>query len=383
MYVRRLISAFALAVCFSLSVSAQEPVSFVRRVIDRFTSPSAKLDSAAIYQPAPRWTFALTGDLRTAGAHQEHRFNFYVAKDGSSVYEEVPAWISSSLAGNLSKGVGVQAGYGRLSMSLSKRFRGEGAEKLFSFDYLSAGAAVQVQFFNLSHPVEYNLVIGEKGHWAYYDANGVTDNPGKMRSLIVDAFYALNRRTFAYSAAYKGCIFQRRSSGSWIVGGKLILGEFEIDPSEEIPVLTVNHGRQTSTQVSLGGGYSYNFVPLHRQPYAERDKGLRNLTVNVTAMPMLTFLNQFASTAYGSDAGGKNNVPEKYSLSGYPKLNYVSRVGLGYSYDLFTVNLSASYDSFAYKGTTSLKYEGISGDGVETSGRFYRWTVALRLGKRF
>ena len=70
-------------------------------------------------------------------------------------------------------------------------------------------------------------------------------------------------------------------------------------------------------------------------------------------------------------------------MNGKLLVNYVARVGVSYSHDLFTVNLSASHDSFSYKGTTSILLFGVDQNGIKTAGNFSRWTVALRLGKRF
>jgi hypothetical protein len=279
--------------------------------------------------------------------------------------------------------MGIQAGYGNLSLALSKKIQGKGKDDFFSFDYLSAGFAVQMQYFNLTQPVTYNYTIGEEGHWAYSEQLGTTENPGNLRTFIVDAFYAFNRRTFAYSAAYKGNLFQRRSAGSWLFGSKLILIDYGIDPSEPIAGWAGQQSRQTSAQVSFGGGYSYNLVPLHRQPTGDRDKGLRNLTVNATFLPMVTLFNQFTSRAFQPDENGTYTEFHKSVMNGKLLINYVARAGISWSYDLFTANLSASMDSFSYKGKSQMSVDGMIADNVSTSGRFARYTVALRLGLRF
>ncbi|MBR3285099.1 MAG: hypothetical protein IKI70_02340, partial [Bacteroidales bacterium] len=132
---------------------------------------------------------------------------------------------------------------------------------------------------------------------------------------------------------------------------KIIMGEYKIDPAEKLSELTGLQARQTSAQVSFGGGYSYNFVPFHRQPYAEREKGLRNLTINLTFLPMFTFFNQFTNTSYGlTEEGTGLEVKEKTVMNGKLLVNYVARAGISYSYDLFTANLYVSNDSFSYKG---------------------------------
>ena len=381
----RYIPLLALLLAVPFSSVAQDKSPFVHRVLDRLLAPSMELDPAAVYQPEPRWTFALTGDFRQAGVSQEQELILAEAvldENDELIVSEFPATAVLRLQGAVDNGVGIQAGYGNLGLSLSKTFHGEGTDKTFSFDYQSAGYALQVQFFNLSKPVEYTLSFdGPSGPFPSKMA-GFTAEPGRMRALIVDAFYSFNRRTFAYSAAYKGNVFQRRSAGSWMFGTKLSLGDFNIDPDDIIVGLSAGYSKQTSAQISFGGGYSYNFVPLHRQPTGDREKGLRNLTFNVTAIPMVTIFNQFTSTAYDTGNGGYTPV-RKSKMNGNLMVNYVYRVGVAFTRDLYTFNLSANSDSYSYEGISTIPSNEIKTPGIKTSGTFMRWTVGLRVGKRF
>lgn len=382
----RIIPLLALLLAATFQSFAQDNPSFVRRTFDRLLAPSVELDPEAVYQPAARWTFALTGDLRHAGMSQTYSFTVATAKldsEGNMIITEYPASLSSSLEGGMIESVGFQAGLGGLSLSLSKKFRGDGSNNTMSFDYMAAGYAFQLQYFKLSDPVRYDFVMGEPDDIRYNHQTGYTMNPGRMRALILDAFYAFNRRTFAYSAAYKSSVIQRRSAGSWMFGSKLILGDFLLDPSEDISFWIGGQALHTSAQVSVGAGYSYNLVPYHRQPHGDREEGLRNFTVNVTLLPMVTMFNQFSSTEYKLVESGEYVPGEKRVMNGNLLVNYVARAGASYTRDLFTVNLSASYDSYAYTGSTRYPYEGVIERNVDTSGDFRRWIVSLRLCRRF
>ena len=384
------LSRLTLAVLAAFSIlcpaHAQGQKSPARRTLNRILGPSRALDRNAVYVPAPRWTFALTGDLRQATFSQTQDFVLPSAKLGSDeqlIVEYTPIKLSVNVRGKVGTGIGLQVGYGDLCLSLSKNLGGEGTDNAYSFDYQSAGGALQAQFFSHSDLVHYHQTISEEGHWAYWEDDDITENPGQIRSFLLDAFYAFNRRTFAYSAAYRGNLFQKRSAGSWMFGSKVILGEYRIDPEEEVAQWVNGQARQTTAQVSLGGGYSYNLVPFHRQPYAERDKGLRNLTINLTFLPMVTFFNQFTSTAYHDREGDVYTHIDKDVRNGRLQVNYVARIGIGYSYNLFSVNLSASNNDYSYQGISSLTYGGFLSDNVETKGSFFRWTTTLRLGMRF
>ena len=382
----RSIPLLALLLAVPFSSVAQDKSPFVHRVLDRLLAPSMELDPAAVYQPEPRWTFALTGDFRQAGISQEQGLTLaeaVIGDDGEILIDEYPATADLRLQGAVENGVGVQVGYGNLGLSLSKTFHGQGTNRTYSFDYQSAGYALQVQFFNLSKPVEYKLTFdGPSGPFPS-DLSGFTEEPGRMRALIVDAFYSFNRRTFAFSAAYKGNVVQRRNAGSWMFGTKLSLGDFNLDPSEEIVMMSSGYSMQTSAQISFGGGYSYNFVPLHRQPTGEREKGLRNLTFNLTAIPMVTIFNQFTSTSYILKPG-EGYVPiRKSKMNGNLMVNYVYRVGVAYTHELYTFNLSANSDSYSYEGVATIPFAETPSKGVKTSGTFLRWVVGLRVSKRF
>jgi hypothetical protein len=107
------------------------------------------------------------------------------------------------------------------------------------------------------------------------------------------------------------------------------------------------------------------------------------LTINATVLPMVTLFNKFTSKAFHQEEDGKYSEFHKSVMNGKLLVNYVARVGIGWSYNLFTANLSASMDSFSYKGNSEMSVEGLIADNVATSGRFARYTVALRLGMRF
>ena len=166
-------------------------------------------------------------------------------------------------------------------------------------------------------------------------------------------------------------------------GSKLILGNYGIDPSEPIAGWAGQQSLQTSAQVAFGGGYSFNLVPYHRQPTGDRDKGLRNVTINATFLPMVTLFNQFTSKAFRQGEDGKYHEFHKSVMNGKLLVNYVARVGIGWSYDLFTANLSVSMDSFSYKGNSEMSVGDFIADKVATSGQVARYSLALRLGKRF
>ena len=339
-----------------------------------------ELDPSAVYQPAPRWSVAVSGELHQAGITQENTVDFiytYDEEDGGGTFN-MQAFTATKLQSGLDKGIGLQVGYGNLSLGWNQRIGGDGSNsnKAFSFDYLAPGYALQLQYFDIRRPVDYEMRILMGNEWDDIEDSGQTANPGRLTSFIADAFYAFNRRTFAYSAVYKGNVVQRRSAGSWLFGVKYLQGLIEYDPDDFISDMWFGMTRQDTRQVSFGGGFSYNLVPFHRQP-GDDGKGLRNLTINVTAIPMVTLFNQFSSTM-------RNDLLEeetKNVINGKMRMNYVLKAGAIYSWDRLFVGVSGSYDSYSYLGSTSVPYEDF--DQVHSSGHFSRWSASLKLCVKF
>ena len=382
----RQITAVILLALTSFQAVSQEKSSLWDKAVRLISAHSRELDPEAVFQPAPHWNVAVSGDLRQAGTSQRHDFTIAYAvldDEGNMIVNETDAYILSKLQGNMDKSVGFQVGYGNLSLGWNQKVGGnrEYINRSFSFDFLGAGYAVQLQYLDFEQPVEYEIRTGKKEGWDYENVSGRTDNPGRMKAFIADAFYAFNRRTFAYSAVYKGNMIQKRSSGTWMFGTKFIGGMVENDPDETISISTGGMYKNTTRQVSFGGGFSYNFVPFHRQP-GEDLKGLRNLTVNVTAIPMVTLFNQFSSIRH-DQTGDYGSDDMKVVMNGNLLINYVARAGVIYSWERYFTCLSASYDSYSYSGKSSIPFQGGYYDKVKSSGHFERWSVGLKFCVKF
>jgi hypothetical protein len=98
---------------------------------------------------------------------------------------------------------------------------------------------------------------------------------------------------------------------------------------------------------------------------------------------MVTLFNQFTSTAYNDLVDGVYTQVDKDVRNGKLQVNYVARIGIGYTYNLFSINLSASNNDYSYRGISSITYGGYVSNNVKTEGSYFRWTTSLRLGMRF
>lgn len=378
---------FMLVCC--LPAHSQRQDSFWGKIVNLISAPSMELDTGAVYQPAPRWNIAVSGALNQVGTTMDNKTEYiYTFEDdveGGS--ELLDASSSFKLLGGVDKIVGLQVGYGNLSLGWNRIVGGDrtSVNTSFSFDYLAPGYALQLQYYDFRRPVDYELKIALGHDWGYHEESGKTEKPGRMTTFIADAFYAFNRRTFAYSAVYNGNVIQRRSAGTWMFGLKYIQGLVEFDPDDILSDLWFGMYRQDTRQVSFGGGFSYNLVPFHRQPGAD-GKGLRNLTFNVTAIPMVTLFNQFSSTMRREMEEG-DPVLVKNVINGKLHVNYVFKAGAIYSWDRFFVGVSGGYDRYNYRGSTAVPEDfsddDVQFENIQSSGRFSRWNATLKLGVKF
>ncbi len=386
---RVVLTILLLLPAFCFPAYSQRPDSFWGKIVNKISAPSMELNPSAVYQPAQSWSIAVSGEMHRAGITQDNQFNCiytYDEEDGGGT-KDLQAFTWTKLQGGVDKVIGLQVGYGNLSLGLNRRIGvdKENTNTSFSFDYLTPGYAVQLQYFNFRRHADYEMKAS-LGDMDLLEGSGKTNKPGRMTTFIADAFYAFNRHSFAYSAVYKGNVVQRRSSGSWLFGVKYLQGLVEYDP-DDVCISDVLFGlfRQNTRQASFGGGFSYNLVPFHRQP-GDDGKGLRNLTLNLTAIPMVTIFNQFTSTMKNDLLEG-DPVWTKNVINGKMHANYVLKAGAIYSWDRFFIGIAGSYDSYNYQGSTDIPAimsdENFDFDKIYSSGSFFRWSASLKLCVKF
>ena len=210
-------------------------------------------------------------------------------------------------------------------------------------------------------------------HYWGYDEDGPEDeqldnvntwDDIKVKSAIFDAFYLLNGRRFSYAAAYDQSMNQIRSAGSLMVGVKWF--QTSIDYSKPLNGLLIQFlgdvGRFKIHKGSIGVGYAYNWVPM------------RNLLVNVMAMPMLTVYNRTKLYYYESNYDifmeegdvsptGKKPVPDDTSWTeditlnesgteikyGRPSLSLDARASITYQFSRFFLCVSGQYNRYNNK----------------------------------
>jgi len=203
---------------------------------------------------------------------------------------------------------------------------------------------------------------------------------GQMRNLTLDGCYAFNRKRFVYSAAYGGRALQRRSAGSFLVALKYTQGDFSLDPEDDIRLHLNNLQRYSFLQVSAGGGYSFNWVLLHRNPTNSSSvAGLRNLTVNGTAMCHLSLYNHVHTE---QETAGR---VDKVRFKGQPAIFPALQGGLCYTMGRCSFLASVEYNRLGFQGAET----EVSSDNnafrtnVRTKGVFDDFTAQGKFRVRF
>lgn len=76
------------------------------------------------------------------------------------------------------------------------------------------------------------------------------------QSLAANFYYAFNGKRFSFPAAFTQSYIQRRSAGSWLVGGAIQWRLTGINPTEDTPLAKSS---LKTFNIAIGGGYAHNF----------------------------------------------------------------------------------------------------------------------------
>lgn len=377
---RKYIILFALF-CVTASAAAQEKSDLweqAKRYLKESTAKKKSLDPAYTLQPELKWTASVgaTGIRMGADLHSDIT---QTDLSGDSP-QTTRATLETGMKKRLYKKLGGGLSYGGLGFSFGFEVGKVSPKRNTYFNLSTTGSyyGARIQYYKTHEYVEGTLDIDTED---FIPIALTSDNPCQVRDLTIDGFYAFNRKKFVYTATYGGRIVQRRSAGSWMVAAKYLQGDFSFDKNDAVLITLLNGlNRYSTMQALVGGGYSYNWVVLHRDPRDQKTwKGLQNLTLNVTALPMVSLFNDIR-TEQGS---GRTLKQMKYvgQLAFSPTL----RAGLCFAWDRYYVNVYAGYNRFGFHGADTLIEEdnGRLRTNVSTRGTFYDLTAKVQLNVRF
>jgi hypothetical protein len=207
-----------------------------------------------------------------------------------------------------------------------------------------------------------------------------------MQCLYVDGYYVFNHKRFAYPAAYKAGLVQRRTSGSWMVTARYMHGKLYNSPAAALESFNFVDGLYT-IQASLGGGYSANFVCWHRDPTDLRDKGLRNITINLTALPVITAVNYLKIKNYEYNENAEKVGEAVSKAFCYPMPNFVGGAAVAITLDRFFISTQFVYNCFYFRSSDAFRSGNLQiqsqVDDLSFRGSFHNWTAKLLFTYKF
>lgn len=207
-------------------------------------------------------------------------------------------------------------------------------------------------------------------------------NPIRVRTLTLDGYYMFNTKRFSYSAAYDQTVIQKHSAGSLMAGANYYHSSiaYNNDKNADFIMFMDDIGVIKQSQLNLGAGYTYNFVPC------------KGLLINAMLMPMVSVINRVKVWRYYSGLRDlfyeqkqipsqdmdKEKLDELYEIrfvgtesqNSSMRLDFNARLSLTYNFGNWFMNAYGQYCSYRYHHE-------------ETHGRLKEWYVNASIGMRF
>ncbi len=335
-------------------------------------------DSTYIYQRPARFQVSLDGSLQhvSVDLRSDFAMTCYERDDEGNITAtaEVPSTVSSSLSENINGGLGMGFAFGKLGLGfgLITWPANAATTSAANIGYQGHKWGIGLKYYGISQYVSNTLTVGSDSSQWYSQREFLSNNPCTVRRLAVDAYWSISRNRFAYTAAYKCDMVQRRSAGSMLICAGLVFSGLEHELGDVMFSLSRFNG-YTSFQSSVGAGYSHNFVFKHRDPVGPGSKGLFNLTLNLTIMPMIIYANNINATLV--DGG------DKVKITGDPAPNINGSAALGCSVGRWFFALQfrhnmAYFNSAEPMSASELGLEGGDVDNVRVSGLMQDWRLS-------
>ena len=321
--------------------------------IKEFVDSSAVsgLDRRYVGQPVRPWSAELRSDINNADLHM-------TAADRD--LNDGTVWRAVTHSGP-TVSIGAWAGYRGYGFGLSRAIIGADSKTLsFGATGGSYGVNLRINRYRSGQPE-----ISAKGENYSDRIDWSTDNPLRMRSLFLDAYYMFNRKRFSYAAAYDQSLEQLRSAGSLVAGAMYYHSRVSFaDPHNFLLQILMNDvGKFKFTQASIGAGYAYNWVPA------------RGWLISAMAVPMLTFYNRITVCTYDLDISedmkdyrliqtGEERINNRVSW------NFDTRLALSYQWRRYYLRAYSHYNHFRYHNANDHGYTSY-------------WTVYSAFGFRF
>ena len=352
-----------------------------------FIDTPENIDTNYVYQLPARFCFALTGVTQMTG--------FFAYAD-FKILNTIEAQSLSYLGERLCKKVGFEAGYGSVSFGYDFELGQRSAQykRSLSLGMSNLKWGVRFSYSGVQNNIISSLTIGKPDEVIYTDTIETSEGLGKLRSFAVDGYYVFNNKRFGYTATNTINVVQKHTSGSFLLAGRFLWSD--LDTKEDMNGLFESYA---TTQLALGGGYSANIVLWNRDIVNNDDRTIRNLTFNITATPLLSFVNYMQTRSYYVELFENDDSRETLQKSDvwcYPSLNFIGSSALSMTWGRFYFTGQFQYSIFHFSSSgavndgtfqaPNMAIEGYDGDilnDVNLHGFLYNWSLSAKLFYRF
>lgn len=410
----RLAVLTALFFCALPALQAQESTGFFRKIHKKLTTFSRVYDTTYVYQADLPRVISPTADLIWTGIQLHRDISYADEADYPNFRDLLSA--ETNLARQFYKKAGLRFCYGSLALDYSFELdrHGTARNQYNNFSFVRPRFGVSFQYYKVHDYLAGTARIPDLPD-EIIDFESTA--PAQLRQLLFDGFYFFNPGHFSYQATTGRNVIQRRSGGSWMASVCYTQGEYKFDLADGIVHEFPDHiGKFQAGAVSLGGGYSFNWVPYHRDARGVHLKGFRNLTINVTCLPRVSLYNHLFVTEYDYPSleeatrmyerefghlpseeelkteledyrlskGREDETARDYSFF-HPRLNLSAHVGFIYSWDRFFICATADFARYGFRPLETVIWD----EDVNwyfktvTRGNFYDITAHIQFNVRF
>lgn len=365
---------FVIVFLFAALTAKAQHVGFWGKVNHFLTKP-AKVDTMFVYQPSPGFSLGLFTTGQKAGFDVDADFKIKY-DDGTTL----PCSSTYSLSENLCKKIGLDLGYGNVGFGYGLEVGPRSAQKKRSLGLNIKGKSwgTHVEYYNISNPFTTGITIGNEGDADYWEDKWTTAEMARLQNFTIDGYYVFNNKRFAYPAAYKVGLVQRHTAGSWMVTARYMQGNLYNSPEAAWDSYNLLDCFSTM-QASVGGGYSANFVLWHKDPTDKHCHGLRNVTLNLTAMPVITVANYLRTTSYVYDIEGHHTGERVSKVWCYPMPNYIGSAAASLTWNRFFFSTQFTYNRFYFRSRDAFDANQLNlpdyVEDISFRGIFYDWVL--------
>lgn len=381
---RLLLLLFLILITFAVK---SQGVSHYIELGKAFIDKPENIDSTRLYQLPARFCFALTSRAQQVG---------YITYSNFMFLEYFPSESLSYLGERICKKVGFEVGYGSVSFGYDVEVGQKSAKykRSLSLGMSNLKWGIRLSYMGLQNYIISEISIKTPDDEIIMDTLNQSDGLGKLRNFTADGYYVFNSKRFGYTATNTINVVQKHTSGSFMLGGRFMWSSLET--KEDMVGLFESY---STVQLALGGGYSANIVLWNRNISNNDDRTIRNITWNITAMPVISLVNYMQTRAYLVELNEDNSETETSKESDvwcYPSPNLIGSTALSFTWGRFYFTSVFQLNLFYFSSTGAVNkgkfdapniiipgYDGKILSNVTISGVLYNYSLSAKLFYRF